>query len=625
MSTLPTLTDGDFSTRALVAPTKITRPFLNWPAKDTATKLFERIYEIDRASYTPFAALATLPNDGTDDPADAAAYLVNESEPALQSDGTQQVRCLFAHVPATKTLPGTIMLTKPGISGTFPQTLGSYHITKPDSTLIAFDIYYPQAVAADSGFSIAVTGGTYTLTFSGSTTGALAYNAAAATVQAALNGLASMAAYGSVTVAGTYSAGFTVTFSSYTTASADGTSLTGGTGAAALAIPPAAPGGDYGAVQYLNLERTGCDAATPSITPATGSATITQASNVFTLAITPAIDGSGIPASTTFTITLYGQTSAGILCTRSVDVNYLAEAAADLAAAIRIGIAPLTNLATRGYIGITCDVSNTQNIGGTNYVKSITVVVTVYAHITGGTYTLTYGANTTAALAYNASLATVQAAFTGLASVTAIGGATLAGSGYYVGPNGNYVIAWTVIFTVRPAITASAASLTPSPCAIALTTATYGAEQTFLATTANPTRIFTFTAPHNFTAGDYLYFNRTGTLFYGAAWSPLNANQISVSAGVSPFNNATLFTFVGKRTKAGYKPGATPVPCNMVTRYATSPLAPDLYQGDDSTLLQAIFSGNTAINYRVGDSTGYPTNPSPIYSLTTTQVSAANL
>lgn len=113
MSALTQAVDGDFTARSLVAPTKITRPFLNWPTKDSATKLFERLYEIDRGSYSPFAALATLPNDGTEDPADAAAYLLTESEPDLAEDGTTRVRCLFGHVPPNQVQYSTLSLTKP--------------------------------------------------------------------------------------------------------------------------------------------------------------------------------------------------------------------------------------------------------------------------------------------------------------------------------------------------------------------------------------------------------------------------------------------------------------------------------------------------------------------------------
>lgn len=68
-----------------------------------------------------------------------------------------------------------------------------------------------------------LSGGTYTLTHGGNTTAALAYNANAAAVAAALNGLASVIAEGGLTVTGDYLNGFTVTW----TNNGDRTVITG--------------------------------------------------------------------------------------------------------------------------------------------------------------------------------------------------------------------------------------------------------------------------------------------------------------------------------------------------------------------------------------------------------------
>lgn len=78
------------------------------------------------------------------------------------------------------------------------------------------------------------TGGTFTLTFRGATTSGLAYNAAAATVQTALQGLATIGA-SNATVAGSAGGPYTVTFAAALASmavdemTADGSSLTGGT------------------------------------------------------------------------------------------------------------------------------------------------------------------------------------------------------------------------------------------------------------------------------------------------------------------------------------------------------------------------------------------------------------
>ncbi len=76
------------------------------------------------------------------------------------------------------------------------------------------------------------TGGTFTLTYSGQTTSAIAYNAAAATVQAALVALTSVGA-GNATVSGSAGGPYTIVFANSlgaaATLTASGASLTGGT------------------------------------------------------------------------------------------------------------------------------------------------------------------------------------------------------------------------------------------------------------------------------------------------------------------------------------------------------------------------------------------------------------
>ncbi|BCI92749.1 hypothetical protein NIIDMKKI_79550 [Mycobacterium kansasii] len=78
------------------------------------------------------------------------------------------------------------------------------------------------------------TGGTFTLSFKGATTAAIAYNAAASAVQTALQALSTIGS-GNATVAGSAGGPYTVTFAGALAAtavdqlSADGSSLTGGT------------------------------------------------------------------------------------------------------------------------------------------------------------------------------------------------------------------------------------------------------------------------------------------------------------------------------------------------------------------------------------------------------------
>lgn len=93
------------------------------------------------------------------------------------------------------------------------------------------------------------TGGTFTLTYAGQTTAAIAYNAAAATVEAALEALSTIG-QGNVQVTGSAGGPFTVEFvgqlqnQNIAAMTADGSSLTGGTAPAVAIATPAAGVGD---------------------------------------------------------------------------------------------------------------------------------------------------------------------------------------------------------------------------------------------------------------------------------------------------------------------------------------------------------------------------------------------
>lgn len=101
------------------------------------------------------------------------------------------------------------------------------------------------------------TGGTFILTFRGATTSGLAYNAAAATVQTALQGLSTIGS-GNATVSGSDGGPYTVTFASALAATAvdeitaDGSSLTGGT-APSVTVTTATEGeAAYGITGLIN-------------------------------------------------------------------------------------------------------------------------------------------------------------------------------------------------------------------------------------------------------------------------------------------------------------------------------------------------------------------------------------
>lgn len=131
-------------------------------------------------------------------------------------------------------------------------TLGSI-LDTPDLSfsLESFDVSASfEALVLDEPFTVAngnqlvtltggPTGGTFTITYSGQTTGAIAYNATAATVQAALEAMSNLAP-GDVVVTGSTGGPWTISFTghaggaAYVLATGSAASLTGGTSPAVV-------------------------------------------------------------------------------------------------------------------------------------------------------------------------------------------------------------------------------------------------------------------------------------------------------------------------------------------------------------------------------------------------------
>lgn len=489
-------------------------------AGDVAKGIALANLQLERAT-APGALVITTTAAGTAsvpdlDPVDPFAYLIAETDPEFITSDLSRVRRTFARVPAAQTVEESIMVTRPdpGLAA-YPGPLGNFRVFQPDTTLKKFDVYAKQDVTSDTGApTFYPTGGTYTLTVGGYTTGALNYNDAAATVQTALNALTSVSNRGNVVVGGSYNSagGLTVTFNNYAAATMDGSALTG-------AIPPA-----------------------------------------------------------------YG-----------------------------------VNLLNGGY-------TQTLSIGPTGAYGS---------NFTGGTFTITIFGQTTAAIAYNATPAAVQAALNALSEVANRGNCTITtpyGSGSILGDGGNgyFGIRFTINFA-NAAFTADASSLTVAPCTVtpSITDGAVGRTQKIVFTGGQATRDLYVSGGHGLAAADVLYV-RSGANYYsgisGAKFTLPDANTVRlVLTAADAYAAAGTITEVGKRTKLGYEPGSDPKQVTIVTRFSLSAITPDTYQGSDATLLQEIFGGNTAINLRVGDSARWPFPESPIRTLTTTKVSSAIL
>lgn len=234
---------------------------------------------------------------------------------------------------------------------------------------------------------------------------------------------------------------------------------------------------------------------------------------------------------------------------------------------------------------------------------------------TGGTFTLTYKTSTTSAIAYNASAATVQTAINGLAAIIA-DGITVTVSN--AGTTSFQVNLTAGSFAQLPTVDFS--SLTPAKAAVGDFYHIAGIIYLFV------NRIAVSAPAHGIVsaASSLIVRNTPSAVVLDVVsqgnWSIFDAGTLLVSAQNT--TNALDRVAVFMRN---YVPTSSPVLVNAVTRFSMLPITPDTYQGAGDAFFQALFSNSPAINYQVGDSARWPTSDSPMNSLTTIQVNAANL
>ncbi|MER6844844.1 hypothetical protein [Streptomyces platensis] len=141
------------------------------------------------------------------------------------------------------------------VEGTAFQPMRRLKSGLPLGKVTASGLYAPYAGATNEVQTVTITGsptgGTFTLTWSGQTTAAIAYNATAATVRTALEALSNIAP-GDVTVTGSAGGPYTVTFGGANLGddvaqmTASGASLTGGS-SPAVSVATTTGGGAAGA------------------------------------------------------------------------------------------------------------------------------------------------------------------------------------------------------------------------------------------------------------------------------------------------------------------------------------------------------------------------------------------
>lgn len=345
----------------------------------------------------------------------AASALEEWNEVTASDDGSSML--LTANVAG-------VPFTATGSSSNF-STLGVSIATTATGSAAVAPLNHTQT------FRIPLTAsGTFTIVLGAQATGTIATGASAATVETAITGLSTVGS-GNAAVAKTSDVNddiYTVTFQG---------SLAGlNVATMIVTLTTSKP-----------IVRT-VQAGSSSGTPANEKQTLTFGTG-WTF-------GSG-SAGYTFTLTLAGQTTSAIDAAASmggmksfldslsnVDQDQLTLTSAANVVTIEFigteGLADQSQLVASDFSG-----GNTQSISitvtSTNAVAAIAAVnetqtVRLTGSPSGGTFTLTFGANTTAGLAYNAAAATIQTALQGLASIGS-GNATVSGSSG--GP-------WTVTF-----------------------------------------------------------------------------------------------------------------------------------------------------------------------------------
>ena len=346
-----------------------------------------------------------------------------------------------------------------------------------------------SAFVGPRSYALGITGnptaGTFTLSYNGSTTSALARNAAASTIQAALTALPSVGA-GNATVSGSGSS-FAVTVAPTAPATlAVSSTLTLRTHTLDLTNNPT--GGTY-TLTY------GAESTTPlahNATPAQVAAALTALAGVGTATVTGAGGTSALP----YTIILDNQTST--LGTTSSLVS---------------GATPTLTVEFQAWV-----------TGGTGQAYTVTLGNTP----TGGTYTLSYGGQTTTALAYNAAPATVQAALAALSSIGA-GNVTVSGTA-----GSSYTVNLTVATSTLTGSSAMTNSTTPVSTVSSSTGAVIAAKAAgryTVAVSGNPTA-GTYTLGYGGQTTTALAYDATAATIQAAlaALSSIGAGNVTVSA-----------------------------------------------------------------------------------------------
>lgn len=396
------------------------------------------------------------------------------------------------------------------------------------------------------------TTGTFTLSFGGQTTAALAFNATAAQVQTALQALSSIGP--------------------------NNVTCSGGPLPASSVLITFAGTLAFRAQSLISVAANTLDGgATPAIAQATAGALV---SDVQTLSLT------NNPTAGTFTLTYLGQTTAampfnatgaqvqaalsGLSNIGSGNVSCssgqlpAANVTITFTGALSSGAQPVI---ASGPSSLTGGTSPAASIASTTTGVSVAAVQTLdlTGTPTAGTFELTFGGQTTAAIPFNATSAQVEAALVALSSVGA-GNLTCSGADLPAGPI-SMTFAGTLAPGPQPLMTVGNNSLTggttPAPQIASQTAGQATAAVQTLAISNNPSAgSFTLTFGGLTTAP--IPFNATSAQVQAAltALAAIGAGNLTCSGGPLPGANVTM-TFAGQLAP-GPQPTITANSANLV-------------------------------------------------------------
>jgi hypothetical protein len=381
------------------------------------------------------------------------------------------------------------------------------------------------------------TGGTFTLTFGGQTTGNIAFNATADQVQAALAALSSIgsgnvACSGGPLPAGSVMTNFvgTLAFAAQSAIAGSPANLTGGT-SPTVSVAHRRNRALVSDVQTLSL----------SGNPTAGTFALTfgdQTTDAIAFSATAAQVQTALTALSTIGTGNLSCTG-GPLPTASVSMAFTGSLAHSFQQPIAGAANSLTNAASP-----TPAVAHTTTGAAVADVQTLSI----NGSPTGGNFTLTFGGQTTAAIPFNATAAQVLAALTALSSI-GVNNVVCTG-----GPLPGASVTITFAGALAPGaqqpiglgLNGLTGGTTPAPAIAPTTTGAAVADVQTLSITGSPTGgSFTLTFDGQTTAA--IPFNATAARVQAAltALSNIGANNVACTGGPLPGSSVTI-TFAGR-------------------------------------------------------------------------------